>query len=59
VKLEVFSVLGQRVSVLVDGALPAGSHSARFVPHGLEAGVYYARLSAGGFHRVQKVLFLK
>ena len=53
VRLEVFNLLGQRVVTLVDGAQAAGSYTARWDArdasgHGVAAGVYIYRLTAGG-----------
>jgi len=53
VRLEVFTVLGQRVARLVDGALPAGRHAVRWTGvdargRRLRAGIYLVRLEAEG-----------
>ena len=53
VRLEVFNLLGQRVVTLVDGEQAAGSYTARWDArdasgHGVAAGVYIYRLTAGG-----------
>jgi hypothetical protein len=51
VKLAVYNTLGQRVRILVDRSLPAGSHAARWDGRNdsgqrLPAGVYFYHLSA-------------
>ncbi|MBK7257271.1 MAG: PD40 domain-containing protein [Ignavibacteriae bacterium] len=55
VVLEVFSLLGQRVSILQRGDLPAGHHAATWSPASASSGVYFARLHAvtqdGVIHR--------
>ena len=43
-RLAVYNLLGERVALLVDGWLPAGSHAFRFEGEGLPSGVYMARL---------------
>ena len=43
-RLAVYNLLGERVALLVDGWLPAGSHTFRFDGEGLPSGVYMARL---------------
>ena len=48
VRLEVFDLLGRRVAVLADGEREAGPHRVAFEAAGLSAGVYVARLNAGG-----------
>lgn len=45
VKLSVFDMLGREVTVLVDGELEAGTHSASWTADG-PSGVYYYRLEA-------------
>lgn len=57
-RLEVVNVLGQKVSVLVDGVLQAGHHTVRFDGAGIPSGVYVARLidPAGGIHVRSMVL---
>jgi outer membrane protein assembly factor BamB len=45
VKLDVFNTLGQRVSILYDGELPAGNHSVTFNGSGLSSGVYIYRMT--------------
>lgn len=45
VRLEVFDMLGRRLTVLVDGHLPAGTHSVVFDAASLPSGLYLYRLS--------------
>ena len=51
VRLDVLDVLGRRVAVLVDGVVPAGTHTVSFEAGRLPSGFYLYRLQAGG--RVQ------
>jgi hypothetical protein len=44
VRMTVHDVLGREVAVLVDGAMPAGVHSATFDATGLTSGVYIYRI---------------
>ena len=46
VRLEVFNLLGQRITTLVDGQRPAGTHTAMWNATGA-AGVYIYRLTMG------------
>jgi hypothetical protein len=48
VRLTVYDLLGREAAVLVDGALPAGRHSARWDASGMPSGVYYYTLEAAG-----------
>jgi hypothetical protein len=59
VKLEVFDILGRKTAELVSGVQPAGIHTVTFNASGLASGVYYCRLQAGDFTRIQKMLLLR
>ncbi|MEE8501585.1 MAG: T9SS type A sorting domain-containing protein, partial [Kiloniellales bacterium] len=59
VSLSVFDVLGRRVSVLVDGAKPAGTHRASFNAAGLPNGLYFYRLTADGFSQTRTMVLLR
>ena len=48
VRLSVYDVLGREVAVVADGARSAGTHRPLFDATSLPAGVYVARLTAGG-----------
>ena len=63
VRLEVFNILGQRVTTLVDGERPAGFHTARWDAtdaSGLAvgAGLYFYRLKGGGVHLTRRMLLI-
>jgi len=64
VLVEVFNVLGQRVTVLESGVKPAGSHMLRWDGKSAEgssvpSGVYFYRLRAGGTSLVRKAILVK
>ncbi len=59
VTLEVYNMLGQRVSVLVDEVQNAGRHQAVFDATGLSSGMYIYRITAGSFTETQKMMFVK
>ncbi len=68
VLLEVFDTAGRAVSAgwkpgatipLVDGWREAGSHEVTFDGSGLPSGVYFARLQAGGYIAVKKMVLMK
>lgn len=56
VVLRIHDALGREVATLTDGVLEAGSHGFTFEAPGLPAGVYFARLQAGGKQTVQTLV---
>lgn len=59
VQLEVFDMLGRRVSQLVNETKSAGSYSVTFDASGLNSGVYIYRLTAGSYSQVRRLLLVK
>ncbi len=59
VTLTVYDLLGRRVSVLVDGVVDAGVHSARWSGRDRASGVYFYRLVTSEFVQTRRMLFLK
>ena len=64
VELEIFNVLGQRVTTLVDDRMEAGYHNIKWNStdsHGNEiaTGVYFYRIKAGNFVKSKKMVLLK
>ncbi|MEM6648492.1 MAG: T9SS type A sorting domain-containing protein [Bacteroidota bacterium] len=59
VVLDVYDSLGRRVARLADGIHTAGTYTARFDATGLSSGIYFARMRAGRFSAVQRVVLLK
>ena len=59
VRLAVYDVLGREVAVLADGRYPAGKYSFTFDGSNLSSGVYFCRLTAGGFTAVRKMTLIK
>ena len=64
VTITVYNVLGQQVTTLVDGRLPAGNH--RVTWNGtsssgtsVASGIYYYRLRADGFTATRKMILVK
>ena len=59
VRLEVFDLLGSRVSLLEEGYREAGGHVVALDGTGLASGVYVCRLTAGGSVRTIRMLLLR
>jgi len=59
VKLEVFDILGQRISVLINEELPKGTHSIDYKAAGISSGVFIYRLSTEEFIQTKKMILLK
>ncbi len=60
IRLEVFDLLGRRVTTLVDGELrQAGRHTVQFDARNLSSGVYFYKLSANSEVIVKKMNVIK
>ncbi|GEM_PF-5514995 len=59
VQLEVYDLLGQRVAVLLDRKMKAGTHQITFNAGNQSSGFYLYRLRAGNEVQVRKMLLLK
>lgn len=58
-RLSVHDLIGQEVARLVDGELPAGSHSVTLDGRDLPDGVYFYRLTFDNVNRTKLCLLLK
>ena len=59
VRLEIFNLLGQKVETIVDSKLNAGIHSVSWNADGCPSGVYFYKLTAGGFQETRRMTLLK
>lgn len=59
VTLKVFNALGQEVATLVDGVVPAGTHSVTWTAGGFASGLYFYRIQAGSFAETRKMILTK
>lgn len=59
VRVEVYNITGQLVSVLTNQRFEAGSHSLQFNADGLASGVYLVRANLAGTIQSQKVTLIK
>lgn len=59
VRIGVYDVLGREIAVLVDGVMPAGSHSVPFSADGLPSGMYIVRLQTNATSQVRAISLVK
>jgi predicted outer membrane repeat protein len=59
VTLEVYNLLGQKVTTLLDGKQQAGCGSVLWDGSGVSSGVYFYRLTAEGLSETKRMLLLK
>jgi len=59
VSLKVFDVMGREVATLVDEIQDAGFKSVVFDASRLSSGVYFYRLTAGGFVETKKLILIR
>ncbi len=59
VKLEIFNVLGEMISLLKDGSQNAGYHSVVFEVEGLPSGIYFYRLQTEDFVETKKLVLMR
>jgi hypothetical protein len=59
VTLEIYNVLGQRVTLLVDREQGAGAHTAMWDASSAPSGVYFYRLSTSDLTETRKIMLLK
>jgi hypothetical protein len=59
VRLAVYNLLGQEVSVLQEQVVGAGRHEVIWDAGDMPSGVYFVQMQAGNFNKVKKVVLLK
>lgn len=59
VTLEVYNVLGQQVTTLVNGKQSAGRHEVNFDASGLSSGMYIYRIKAGSFTQTNQMTVVR
>lgn len=59
VKIDIFDILGRKVSTLVNEEKPAGNYNVNFDASQLSSGVYIYRIQAGEFIQSKKMMLLK
>jgi hypothetical protein len=59
VKIDVFNLLGQKITTLLNKQMPSGSHEVEFTKNDLPSGVYLYRIEAGEYQQVRKMIIMK
>ena len=59
VRLVIYNLIGEEVTRLVDGEMPAGNHTVIWNASDFASGIYFYRLQAGDFVRTRKMVLLK
>ena len=59
VRLDVFNLLGEHITTIVDAKMPAGSYAYRFNADRLASGIYYYRISMKGYCQTRKMILLR
>ncbi len=59
VKLEVYNTLGERIAILLNNKMMAGTHSVDFNASQLSSGIYLYKIDAGDFQATKKMLVIK
>lgn len=59
VKLTIYNILGQQVTIVVDELKDAGIHTVNFDAEGLNSGVYFYKLEAGEYTQIRKMVLMR
>jgi hypothetical protein len=59
VKIEIYDVLGKRISVLVDDFLQTGIHDVTFDGNNFASGVYFYKMTTDNFTSIKKMTLIK
>jgi hypothetical protein len=59
VSVELYNLVGQKISVLAKGDHQPGFYSVTVEGDGLASGIYFVSMKAGDFYQVRKILLLK
>lgn len=59
VKISLYDVKGELVSVLYNAYTESGTHRLNFTAKNIHTGVYFYRIEAGSFRQTRKMVFLK
>jgi hypothetical protein len=58
VSLLIYDIDGRKMTTLTQGLKPAENYSIELNAEGLSSGVYFVKLEAGNFIKIQKLMFI-
>jgi len=58
-KIVIYDALGNQVDVIADGVKAAGKYSVKWNASNYASGIYFYKLEAGNFVKVQKMILMK
>ena len=59
VRIDIYDVLGRKITTLADGEMDAGRYGTVWDAGDMPSGIYFIRMEAGEFKEVQKMVLLK
>jgi len=59
VELSVYNLLGQKVATLVNQEIPLGTHRVTWNAQNSPSGIYFYKITAGGYSEIRKMMLLK
>ena len=59
VKIEIYDILGRKVTTIVNEERPAGNYEVNFNGNNLASGIYFYKLTSGSFTQIKKMQLLK
>ena len=58
VKIEVYTIIGQKIEILLNKQMPVGYHEVNFNAKNLSSGIYLYKIEAGEFQDVKKMVLI-
>jgi hypothetical protein len=59
VSLEIFNLIGQKVSTIISGELTAGNYTRQWNPGNMPNGIYFYKLKVGAQTEVKRLVLIK
>lgn len=59
VSIDIYNILGRKITTLINKVQPAGCHKITWTANGVSSGVYFYKIQAGEFTETKRMLLLK